>query len=153
MLLKARICFGAVILPSNAFALIFFSLGRATESQNAKVTKNAIKETTHPAELDLCSLLSLLALLALSCLQTSPSWPAQSLFFSSSLALESNEPSCGSLLLRLILFWQSNTCCPKEKKWEELSQTFNSKQERLQEELKERIGMFTHFLLSYLEDT
>lgn len=100
--------------PVNIFALIFF-LDRATESQNAKVTWNTIKETTHPGELDLCSLVSLLALLALSCLRTSASWPAQSLLFSSSLALESNEPSCGSLLLCLILLWQSSTCCPRKR--------------------------------------
>lgn len=32
----------------------------------------------------------------------------------------------------------------KTKKWEEVSQAFNSTQEGLQDELRERVGMFTH---------
>lgn len=45
-------------------------------------------------------------------------------------------------------FFGKVTRCPKKKKkkkkWEELSQTFKSVQEGLQDELRESIGMFTH---------
>lgn len=42
-------------------------------------------------------------------------------------------------------FFGKVTHVVQKKKWEDLSQTFDSIQEGLQDELRERSGMFTHF--------